>query len=111
MSQSLPKSGFTWYNNDLAVDTVKTLLASLGDYSKLGAALEVDLIYPESLHNDHNDLPYLAEKITPPGSKFPKLTANLNNKFNYVVHHTTLKQALDAGVQLVKVKLLILYIC
>lgn len=106
MSQFLPKSGFTWYNGDLSVDAVKKLLSSLGEDTMLGAVLEVDAIYPEALHDEHNDLPFLSEKIVPPGSKFPKLTTNFNNKYNYVVHHTTLKQALDAGVQLVKVMLI-----
>lgn len=77
-------------------------IGSRGNDPKSRVALEVDVRYPETLLNDRNDLPYLPEQITPPGPKFPKLTWNLNSKSNHVVHHTALKQLLDAGIQLVR---------
>lgn len=71
--------------------------------------LEVDVSYPKELHNHHNDLPYLPEKIIPPGSMFPKLAAHFLLKKNYVVHYTSLKLALEAGIILEKVHRIIVF--
>ncbi|KAE9521986.1 hypothetical protein AGLY_017619 [Aphis glycines] len=64
---------------------------------------EVNIAYLKSLHDDHNDLPYLPERIIPTCSKIKKLVANLKPKKNYVVHYMALKQALKAGLILEKV--------
>ncbi|KAE9523175.1 hypothetical protein AGLY_016408 [Aphis glycines] len=68
-----------------------------------GWAMKVNIAYLKSLHDDHNDLPYLPERIIPTGSKIKKLIANLKPKKNYVVHYIALKQALKAGLILEKV--------
>ncbi|XP_025407529.1 uncharacterized protein LOC112681491 [Sipha flava] len=75
----------------------------MNETSEVGWALEVDVTYPQSLHDDYNDLPYLPERIIPPGSKIKKLVANLHSKRNYVIHYMALKQALKAGLILEKV--------
>jgi len=103
MSRAMPKDGFGWYNDDLSVHNILNLLDGMHETSEVGWTLEVDVAYPQSLHDDHNDLPYLAERITPPGSKIKKLVANLESKKNYVVHYMALKQALKAGLILEKV--------
>ena len=58
-----------------------------------GYFLEVDVQYPENLHNLHNDSPFLPEimKI----EKVEKLVANLHDKEQYVIHIRQLKQALN----------------
>jgi len=99
----MPKDGFGWFNDDLSVENILNLLDGMNETSEVGWALEVDVEYPKSLHDDHNDLPYLAERITPPGSKIKKLIANLQYKNNYVVHYMALKQAIKAGLILKKV--------
>jgi hypothetical protein len=103
MSQYMPKNGFNWYKEDLSVENILNLLDGMDETSEVGWALEVDVSYPESLHDDHNDLPYLPERITPPGSKIKKLVANLHFKRKYIVHYMALKQALKAGLILEKV--------
>ncbi|KAL4147912.1 hypothetical protein QTP88_002239 [Uroleucon formosanum] len=103
MSRAMPKDGFGWYNDDLSVENILNLLDEMNETSEVGWSLEVDVEYPQSLHDDHNDLPYLAERITPPGSKIKKLVANLQYKNNYIVHYMALKQALKAGLILKKV--------
>jgi len=103
MSKNMPKGGFQWYNGNLNNETILELLENTNAESEIGYALEVDISYPVSLHNLHNDLPYLPEKIAPPGSKIKKLIANLQTKKKYVIHYMALKQALKAGLVLEKV--------
>ena len=66
-----------------------------------GAILEVDVDYPKHLHKLHSDLPFLPERMKI--NKVDKLICNVQNKRNYVVHITALKQALDHGLIFKKV--------
>lgn len=103
MSKHLPLSGFKWYVGDLSVSYVHKMLNEMSSESSTGMFLEVDVLYPHTLHDAHKDLPYLAEKGIPVGSKIPKLLTTLNSKTNYIVHYIALKQALNAGLILEKV--------
>jgi hypothetical protein len=38
-------------------------------FTEKGYILEVDVEYPEELHDDHSDLPFLPESKVPPGGK------------------------------------------
>ena len=78
MSKQLPTSGFKWmtYNE-------------LDDWKHLSCFLEVDLEYPEQLHDLHNDYPFAPERIKI--GNVEKLIPNLNNKTNCVVHYENLK--------------------
>ena len=53
----------------------------LDDWKHLSCFLEVDLEYPEDLHDLHNDYPLAPERIKI--SNVEKLIPNLNNKTNY----------------------------
>ena len=64
--------------------------------------LKVYVEYPENLHDLHNDLPLLPEKMEI--NKREKLVCNLNNKNNYIVHIRALKQALTCGLIFKKVQ-------
>ena len=103
MSKFMPKDGFSWYEGNLDVENILKLLEGSNETSEIGFALEVDILYPQSLHDEHNELPYLPERMVPPGSKVKKLIANLQHKKNYVIHYMALKQALKAGLILEKV--------
>ena len=59
----------------------------------VGYVLEVDVKYPRELHDLHNDLPFMCEKIRVSGVE--KLVPNLHDKKKYVIHVKALKQALD----------------
>jgi len=48
------------------------------DWRSFSCILEVDLEYPESLHDLHNDYPLAPEKVTV--NKVDKLIPNLRNK-------------------------------
>ena len=67
----------------------------------VGYVLEVDVKYPREVHNLHNDLPFMCEKIRVNGVE--KLVPNLHDKKKYVIHVKALKQALDHGLVLEKI--------
>ncbi|XP_065667722.1 uncharacterized protein LOC136088013 [Hydra vulgaris] len=56
---------------------------------KILEILEVDLNYPEHLHDDHNDYPLAPERVNI--DKVEKLVPNLENKKTYVTHYENLK--------------------
>ena len=60
MSQYLPTGGFRWMTQK---EIDKTNLAKYEEDTKKGLILEVDLEYPEELHNLHNDYPLAPEKV------------------------------------------------
>ena len=96
MSQCLPYGGFEWADCNIDVTNIP-------DDSDIGYILEVDIEYPESLHDLHKDLPFCPEHRNPPNSKFPKLMTTCYNKQNYVIHYRNLKQALENGLKLLRI--------
>ncbi|CAB0040505.1 unnamed protein product [Trichogramma brassicae] len=95
MAQYLPYGGFEW-------DDAKDYL-TLPEDSEYGYILEVDLEYPESLHDSHKDLPLCPEHACPPGSKQRKLLTTLKAKHKYVIHYRSLQQAVQLGIRVTKV--------
>ena len=86
--------------------------------------LEVDLSYPEDLHDLHNDFPLapvktkvdytklsdyqkdLIAKFTAEGQKIrrsEKLILDFNEKKSYVIHYMNLQYYLEKGIKLTKV--------
>ena len=57
--------------------------------------------YPKELHENHNELPFLAERMKI--GREEKLVPNLKDKKGYVVHIKALGQALKHGLKLKKV--------
>ena len=118
MSEYLPYGGFKWVKvNNEAVNTI----LNKSDNSLYGYFLDVDLDYPEELHDSHNDFPMAAEKIkieddmlSPYYSEIKKeydiktgginkLAPNLMSKKNYGVHYKNLQYYLSQGLILKKV--------
>ena len=60
--------------------------------------LEVELEYPESLHDLHSDYPLAPKQIEV--NKIDKLIPNLWNKKKYILHYENLKQYLSLGLKL-----------
>ena len=78
MSQKLPVNGFKWVEDLSEYDE-----DSIKSYSKeinRGHSLEVNVKYPENLHNLHNDLLFLHQRIKI--EKNENLAANLYDKKN-----------------------------
>ena len=60
MSQYLPYANFKWVKN---IDKIKQKLMNIKSNSSTGYILEVDLEYPQELHDIHNDYLLAPEKI------------------------------------------------
>ena len=69
--------------------------------SNIGYILTVDIEYPKNLHDLHNDLPFLPERMKI--NKCSELVCNLYDRNNYVVHIRAFKHALNHGPILKKV--------
>jgi Recombination endonuclease VII len=102
MSQPLPYGGFRWVEIE-DIDDLRNRIESVEDDAEIGYILEVDLLYPKELHDQHNDLPFCPVNECPPNSKCPKLIASLKNKVKYVIDYRSLKQCLKAGLKLSKI--------
>ncbi|KAG7299574.1 hypothetical protein JYU34_016555 [Plutella xylostella] len=100
MSALLPLSDFRFLEQS-EVDTID--IASVPDNATFGFILEVDIIYPENLHDDHNDFPFCPDRCTAPGGKSAKLIPNLYDKYRYVIHYVHLKTCLKHGLKLRKI--------
>ena len=95
MSQPLPTGGFKWVNGVTPDETGK-----LTKCNSKGYLLEVDVRYPKELHDSHNDLPFMSEKMK---INVEKQVPNLYDKKNYVIHVRALGQSLKHGLNLEKV--------
>lgn len=98
----MPYGGFKWWDGDM--DQALKLLDDMNETSEVGCVFDVDISYPDSLHDKHNDLPFLPRSNTPPGSKVCKLMATLEGKQRYIVHYLNLKQAIENGLVVDKVR-------
>ena len=92
MSQPLPTGGFKW------VDVNPNEISELATRIDKCYLLEVDVSYPKELHNPHNDLPFMCERMEINGVE--KLVPNLRDKKNYIIHIQALNQALQHGLRL-----------
>ena len=73
----------------------------LKNWKNIPCILEVDLKYPQHLHDLHSDYPLAPERIKV--NRVEKLIPNLNDKKNYVVHHETLKKYESLGLEVTKI--------
>ena len=99
MLQKLPVNNFEWIKDTSQFN--EDFIKNYNEESDEGYFLEVDVQYLEKLHELHNDLPFLPERMKI--EKVEKLVANLHDKTEYVIHIRNLKQALNHGLVLKKV--------
>ena len=96
MSQKLPVNYF-----EDASQFIEDFIKNYNEESDKGYLLEVDFQYLEKLHDFHNGLPFLTERMKI--EKVEKLVASLHDKTEYAIHIRNLKQALNHGLVLKKV--------
>ncbi|GBO12764.1 hypothetical protein AVEN_231859-1 [Araneus ventricosus] len=114
MVESLPYGGSEWISADLTLDWIQ----SIPQDSSEGYIFEVDLKYPEELHDLHNDYPLAPEKMdikfedlsefskaVLSGIKLPstKLVPNLKDKKNYITYYKNLQFYSKYGLKFEKV--------
>ena len=75
---ALPVRDFEWMNEK-----------DMENWKNIPCILEVDLEYPEDLHDLHNEYPLAPERLK--AGNVEKLIPNLRNKERYVVHYKNLK--------------------
>ena len=88
----LPTGGFKW------VDVNPNEISELATRTDKVYVLEVDVSYPKDLHDSHNDLPFMCERMEINGVE--KLVPNLRDKKSYIIHIQALNQALQHGLRL-----------
>ena len=116
MSQPLPTGGFRWVEDcDGLVGTIKDQPADGPE----GFILEVDLEYPQELHDEHNAYPLAPERMVVQkkwmseyqhgllgagvvSAEVEKLVPNLRDKNHYVLHYCNLQLYLGLGMKLKK---------
>jgi hypothetical protein len=96
MKKPVPTHGFEWMT-----ETELNDWKNITNEDEIGCILEVDLEYPKTLHDLHNEYPLAPESIIV--NKANKLIPNLNNKKNYVVHHGNLKIYESMGLNITKI--------
>ena len=118
MSQYLPTGNFRWLTKE---QISKTNLANYSEEHDEGLLLEVDLDYPQELHDLHNDYPLapeklkvnknmlskycqkISEKFNISSGQVHKLITSLNKKEKYILHYRNLQLYLSLGLKLKKV--------
>ena len=118
MSQYLPERHFD-FMTEQQLEEIDVM--SIAPDSSTGYIFEVDLEYPNHLHNRHSDYPLAPETLTVSddmlssyslelkktlemkGKATPKLIPNLMNKTKYVVHYRNLQLYISQGLKLTKI--------
>ena len=108
MSEYLPYGKFKWLKNVDEFD-----VNWISEKSSIGSFPEVDLEYPNKLHELHNDYPLAPEKLAVSSDMLYKyeikvvdiknVIPNLRNKTNYVVCYRNLQLYLSLGMKLNKI--------
>lgn len=101
MMQFLPIDGYQWCSDE---DFTTERILNISDESPVGYIFEVDLDYPQHLHDLHKDYPFCPENRHVPHTRNEqKLLLTLFNKRNYVIHYRMLKCVLQQGLVLKRV--------
>ena len=96
MSKKLTVNGFRWLDSDEINEINEEFIKNYNENDNKGYILEVDIKYPERLHELHS----VPERMKI--DKCKKLVCNLSIKKKYVIHVNSLKQALNHGLKLKK---------
>ena len=122
MTETLPTHGFQFLSDKEIHKFTLAKLNSIGVDDDTDYILEVDLLYPKHLHDDHSDYPLAPESLEitedmlspyakelraelgrKPMKNNVKLVPNLYNKTNYVTHYRNLQLYVKMGLKITKV--------
>ena len=96
MCKKLPISGFKWA--DVLPKYTESFINSYDENSDWVSISEVHIEYPKTLWGHHKGLPFLAERKKL--ANVEKLAISIEDKEKYVIHISTLKQALNHELEL-----------
>ena len=99
MPQKLSVNNFEWIKDTSQFN--EDFIKKYNEESHEGYFVEVGVQYLGKLHELHDDLWFLPERMKI--EKAEKLVANLHDKTEYVIHIRNLKQALHHGLVLKKI--------
>ena len=97
MSQKLPVGEFEWIHPE---DYTEEIIKNYDEIDDYGAILEVDVEYPKNLRMLLSDLPFFSERMKI--NKCTKLTCNIQNKNNYVIHIKSFKASIKSWIKINK---------
>jgi len=97
MGQPLPYTDFRWLDD---VENFDVMFVT-SDYA-VGYVLEMDLEYPQYLHDAHTDLPFYPTRNKSRGKRQDKLLATLCDKTRYVIYYRNL-QCVQHELRLTKI--------
>lgn len=101
LQQLVPDGDYSWLSED-EIMRLEQGISEVPNSGDVGYMLEVDLEYPISLHEAHNDWPLLPELKTMK-DKSEKLVSSLYDKKNLILHFVLLKHALSQGLVLKRI--------
>ena len=101
MCKKLPVHNFKWIEKDDISKFDEKFIKNYDGNGDKGYILEVDIEYPKNLYTLHSDLTFLPERMKI--NKCIKLACTVQDKENYAIHISALKQALNHGLVLKKV--------
>ena len=123
MSQLLPKCNFKFLSSEEIQNRFTTPMNDLKEIldnllgEPIGYMFDVDIEYPQSLHDQHSDYPLAPEQLHIDSSMYSpfmrehygkqassiKLTPNLYNKKNYIIHINNLALYLRLGLKVTRI--------
>jgi hypothetical protein len=99
LSSKLPLKNFEWLSDE---ELNQINILNLYDDDKIGYIFEVNLNYPDSLHDTHNDFRF-CPTLCVMEDGVTRLVLTLEKKMNYVIHYRMLKNCLKHGLLLEKI--------
>ena len=99
MLGNIPVNNFEWIKDTSQFN--EDFIKNYNEERNKGYFLEVYVQYLEKLHEFHNDLPFLRERLKI--EKVEKLVANLHDKIEYIIHIRNFKIVLNHELVLEKV--------
>ena len=100
MCMKMPTHCFKWLTSGEMENLYNNQVLQI--WEKTPCILEVDIDYPDELHDKHNDYPLCPERVECKNG-VEKLIPNLRNKTKYVIHYKALIQCLKLGMKLKKI--------
>ena len=104
MSRPLPYGSFKWVGEEIRPKAIKDWLLNINTKNKgIGRIYEVDLVYPDELHNLLSDYcKKIKNDYKISSGNAQKLIPTLHDKEKYVLHEENLKPYLKLNLKLKK---------